>query len=183
MLDLILGALWFFVPAGLANGAPVVAKKLNLNVFNYPIDGGQKYRDKRIFGDNKTYRGFFVGILTAIGTIYLQLWAYNSYQFIRDISFIDYSSEPLALLALLFAVGALGGDAIESFFKRQLGKKSGVSWMPFDQIDYIIGGLLAITLAVHLDFSEYLAVLIVWFIMHPVISHLFYRLKLRDDPF
>jgi len=34
------------------------------------------------------------------------------------------------------------GDIIESFFKRRIGKKRGESWVPFDQLDFILGVLL-----------------------------------------
>jgi len=37
--------------------------------------------------------------------------------------------------------GALIGDIIKSFFKRRIGKKRGQDWIPFDQIDFILGVL------------------------------------------
>ena len=50
--------------------------------------------------------------------------------------------------------GALFGDIIESFFKRRMGRNRGEDWIPFDQLDFILGvlffsflinGLLSIT--------------------------------------
>jgi CDP-2,3-bis-(O-geranylgeranyl)-sn-glycerol synthase len=34
------------------------------------------------------------------------------------------------------------GDIVESFFKRRIGLSRGEKWLGFDQIDFIIGGLL-----------------------------------------
>ena len=58
-------ALWFFLPAGLANGAPVIANKVPLiNKWITPLDFGKTWGGKRIFGSNKTWRGLVVGGLT-----------------------------------------------------------------------------------------------------------------------
>jgi len=37
--------------------------------------------------------------------------------------------------------GALIGDIVESFFKRRIGKVRGQDWIPFDQLDFILGAL------------------------------------------
>ena len=37
--------------------------------------------------------------------------------------------------------GALLGDIVESFFKRRVGRKRGENWIPFDQLDFILGVL------------------------------------------
>jgi hypothetical protein len=55
----ILFALWFFLPAGLANAAPVFANKIpGSEWLAVPIDGGKHFRGKRITGNHKTIRGF-----------------------------------------------------------------------------------------------------------------------------
>ena len=56
---------------------------------------------------------------------------------------LDYVGLPTLIVGPLFAIGALGGDALKSFFKRQVGIRPGGTWFPFDQIDYIIGGAIA----------------------------------------
>jgi CDP-2,3-bis-(O-geranylgeranyl)-sn-glycerol synthase len=47
------------------------------------------------------------------------------------------------MIPLLFSLccGALLGDVIESFFKRRIGKDRGQDWIPFDQLDFLIGAL------------------------------------------
>ena len=46
------------------------------------------------------------------------------------------------LLSFYLGLGALLGDLVKSFFKRKIGIKSGEPWIIFDQIDYVIGGLI-----------------------------------------
>jgi len=181
-MELVLFALWFFLPAGLANVAPVFANKIPvLNKWNTPLDFGATFRGKRVFGDNKTWRGLFFGILVATVTLGLQVWAFNHFGWAEDIAInINYFILPVYVLGPLFAIGALGGDALESFFKRQRGFKPGKSWFPFDQLDYIIGGLVASFLVIQLTLEEYLAVIVVWFVIHIVFTYIGYVIGLRD---
>lgn len=78
--------------------------------------------------------------------------------------------------------GALIGDAVESFFKRQAGIAAGKSWVPFDQVDYIIGGCLLSLFVVRLHFLDYLLILIVWVIVHFVAVYLGYLTGIRKRP-
>ena len=47
------------------------------------------------------------------------------------------------MIPIIFSLcfGALGGDIIESFFKRRTGKDRGEDWIPLDQLDFILGVL------------------------------------------
>ena len=78
--------------------------------------------------------------------------------------------------------GALTGDAIKSFFKRRVNIPPGVSWFPFDQIDYIIGGIALSLFYIQLTFGDYVVLCIVWFLMHPLITFIGYLFKLRHKP-
>ena len=45
-----------------------------------PVDGGRNFRDgRRIFGDGKTFRGLFLGILAGIGLGLLQIRLSGTY--------------------------------------------------------------------------------------------------------
>lgn len=183
MWDNILAALWFFAPVGLANMTPILVAKLPLlHEWNTPIDCGKTFRGKRIFGDNKTWRGFVFGFLVALAFLFWQQWAYLNGVWAESLSWIDYSAVNVFLLALAFSVGALGGDALESFFKRQLDKKPGESWPPFDQLDYIVGGLLLSLPFVSLSGTQVLIIVIVWLIIHPVSTIIGWALGLKDKP-
>lgn len=187
MIDSILLALWFFLPAGVANAAPTFANKLPvLKKWKTPIDLGKTYRGKRVFGNNKTFRGFFFGVLAAVLTAWLQL------QFFKTVEVTDfwataysmnhYFSNDYLLLGALLGAGALLGDMLESFLKRQRDVPSGESWFPFDQIDYIVGGLLLGSFVTVLRVDGYLLVLGVWFGMHLLFAYIGYLLGLKDKP-
>lgn len=183
MLDAILFALWFFLPAGLANGAPVIANRIPLlNRWTTPIDFGKHWNSKRIFGNNKTWRGLAFGVFSAIVVILVQSVIYQHWSFIQSISQIDYTASNIWLLGALLGFGALAGDAIESSIKRQLNIPSGEAWFPIDQLDYVIGGLLCSLAVVRLGALEYLVIIIVWFGMHILWAYIFYLLGFKDKP-
>jgi hypothetical protein len=66
--------LWFFLPAGLGNVAPIIAAKLPcLAAWSFPLDGYATFRGKRLFGEHKTVRGLLSGLLVGIATAALQV--------------------------------------------------------------------------------------------------------------
>lgn len=179
----ILALIWLFLPAGIANMAPIFVSKIpGLRELELPMDLGKTFRGKRIFGAHKTIRGLFSGILFGIATVWLQKEFYGHSEFIRTLSLLDYSTLNILLLGTLLGAGALIGDAVESFFKRQLGIESGKSWFPFDQIDYIIGAAIFIAPIYTLRVLEYVLLLITFFVLHIVFTFIGYNLKLKKDP-
>lgn len=172
LFDQIFFALWFFLPVGVANCTPIIAAKIPLlQQWSYPIDCYQTFRGKRILGDHKTIRGLLTGILAAIATVLIQQYFYN----VTTINPIVFGAA--------CAIGALGGDMIKSFLKRQLGIASGNRWFPFDQIDYIVGGIIATSFFVHLSFFTYTLITVVWFTLHIIFSKIGYFLKLKSVPY
>lgn len=164
--------LWFFLPAGIANAAPVFANKIPLlNRWKTPLDLGKSWRGKRIFGENKTLRGIVFGTLVAAGVGYLQ-------QQLNLDGFPDTS----AVIGAALGYGALIGDAAESFFKRQKGIKSGEKWFPFDQTDYIVGGIVFALPFTTLSLWFCIQILVVWFCMHILFAYIGYKLGLKDTP-
>lgn len=182
-MNSILFVLWFFLPAGIANAAPVIANKVPLlRRWKTPLDFGKQYKGIRVFGTNKTWRGLVCGIGIASIIVYIQqlLWQHNDWPFLA--AHADYLAYSPLLLGFLFGFGALGGDAVESFFKRQHNVPAGKSWFPFDQTDYIIGGCLMTAFVVQLSLSEYTLIFIMWFGMHLLFSYIGYLLKLKSAP-
>lgn len=184
MLKDILLALWFFLPAAIANVTPIFSAHIpGLRNLDAPIDFGATYRGKRVLGAHKTWRGLVTGLICATVTLWLQQVAVEHAAWLRTATIdIGYPSLPTLLLGPLFALGALGGDAIESFFKRQRGVEPGHGWFPFDQIDYIIGGAVVTIPFVQLTYLQYLWLILLWLVVHVVASHIGYLLKLKERP-
>ncbi len=175
-------ALLFFLPAGVANASPVFANKTPLlNRWSTPIDFGYSWRGKRLLGDNKRWRGLVFG--TAIGAFTGTLVHLLQPGVIENIEVV--SMTPLldmVIIGGLLGLGALAGDAIESLIKRRLGIEPGQRWFPFDQIDYIIGGLVVATLFVDLTLGLAVKILVLYFSLHLLFSYLGYLLGLKDKP-
>ena len=180
----ILFALWFFLPAGFANGVPVlVAKFPGLTKFTAPMDFGLSYRGKRILGSHKTWRGFIAGVLTSTLTLWLQQLAAAHFSWAHWLtSQVDYASLPTLVLGPVFGAAALIGDALESFFKRQRGTPPGEGWFPWDQLDYILAASIASAPFVSLSLWQYAWLIGFWFIVHIVSTYIGYLIGLRDKP-
>lgn len=183
MFDKILFSLWFFFPAGIANGTPVIIAKVPfLKKLDYPMDFGLKFRGKRVLGSHKTIRGLIAGVTVAIITAYLQKYAFDNSLYIRDFCPIDFNDVSVFLYGGLSGLGAIIGDAVKSFFKRRIDIKPGKAWVPFDQIDYIIGGILFVLPYIQLDLIYYILIAILYLIIHPVTTVIGYYLKFKDSP-
>jgi CDP-2,3-bis-(O-geranylgeranyl)-sn-glycerol synthase len=168
-----LAALLFFLPAGIANMSPVIINKVPyLNRWNTPLDFGKSFHGQRIFGDNKRLRGVVLG--TLIGGLTGLLVGSLNHNTVGTIS-------PFWAGCILGA-GALLGDAVESFAKRQRGVKPGQPWFPFDQIDYIIGGLLAIYIFMQPQLWVMLTIFIVYFGLHLLLAYIGFLLGFKKTP-
>ena len=156
----ILQALYYFLPAYVANMAPVIFK----NPLPQPIDFHRPWHNKRIFGDNKTWGGLIAAIITGSAVFILQQ-SLNSIQFFQSLAIINYKQS--MLFGILMATGAILGDLAKSFIKRRLNKQPGEEWFPFDQIDYVIGALL-FTLPLY---APPLKIIIALFVLAPVLHY------------
>lgn len=139
---------------------------------NAPLDNGRMWRGQRLFGPHKTWRGLISGVLVGLLVGWL---VYNFY--LHNYSLVQYLLSSIAM-----ATGALVGDAVESCIKRQRGIASGSSWFPFDQTDYIVGGVL-FSLPFYLLSPLFIAFIFAWyFSLHLFSSYLGYLLGFKDQP-
>jgi CDP-2,3-bis-(O-geranylgeranyl)-sn-glycerol synthase len=132
----LLQALWFILPAYIANSMPVnVSKVKELDDLGKPIDGGMKLLGARVLGDGKTWRGLFCGIL--IGTLAgaIQVMLHENAAGFFSTSLPHMSIE----LAFMLSTGALVGDIVASFVKRRSGLKAGDPAPLMDQLDFVFG--------------------------------------------
>jgi CDP-2,3-bis-(O-geranylgeranyl)-sn-glycerol synthase len=191
-LEAIPQALWFFLPAYLANPMAVVFGG------GTPIDFGRSLRDgQRVLGDGKTWRGLVGG--TAMGAVFgvlvtvpLALLAPGS-----SWSFGYPVQAPMEGLVLAFvasavlAVGALLGDLAGAFIKRRLHKPRGAKAPGLDQYDFVVGGLLlSVTIpswSVPRFFSGdallgLLAIIVITPALHRAVNLVGYRMGKKHEP-
>ena len=179
MILFVLSCIYFALPAYLANMAPVVTKDILKGRFTKPLDFGRIFSDgKPCLGANKTFRGLVAGIIFAVITAYIQSLLYVNSSF-RTISFYDYSN--WLLFGFLLGLGAMLGDSIESFIKRRLDYGPGQKFVPWDQIDFIIGAMVFIAPVYFLNAKQFFIILIISFLLHISSNHFAFYIKLRKE--
>lgn len=174
VLNFVTTSLLFFLPAFVGNQFPGFAvwimERCSRPYWNVPVS-------EKWLGKNKTWPAYPAAVLGAIGTIYLQ----------RELgtqSLIDYSRGDLWLVGLLFGVGIIAGDHVKSFFKRRIPIPPGERFWPFDQLDFVVGGLAAVSLVLGKDIWATLIVIVpVVLVLNPFVNWLGFRLGLRKVPY
>ena len=154
---------YLMLPIYLANMAAPFAR--HWPAWNRPIS-------QRWLGSHKTVLGFALGVATAVAVTFGQFrvgWSG---------SLISY--ERWLLLGLGCGVGALGGDSIKSLIKRQLGIAPGRSWVPADQLDFVVGGLVVLSFWANLNWLDLVSLLALSFVADIMVNHVAFELGIRD---
>ena len=165
--DFLYFSLLMLLPAMIANMTPVLLK---IKYWNVPIN-------ESIFGKNKTWRGFLGAILVGTLTYFLMV----KYSVITHSDTLGNSLGSILLIGFLFSFGAIGGDLVKSFFKRKRGIESGVSFMPWDQIDYILGMIMLTYFVYYYSFSQMVFMLVLGGSISALFHRIGYMLKMNSD--
>lgn len=121
-----LSALYIIAPIYCTNGAPVLFGG------GEAVDFGRSMPDgERIFGDHKTLRGLLSGLI--VGAI---VGIFESFL----------SGTSMTVIAVLASAGALSGDLAGAFIKRRMHIKPGRPLPGVDQLDFVLGAVLAVSL-------------------------------------
>lgn len=177
---MILTIIYYLLPAATANIGASVSSKI-FPKWNTPIDQHKTYRKHPILGNHKTIRGFVCGSIIGFIVYIIQIYLYNNSSFLNRISYINYNNYPL-YFGLLLSSGALLGDLAKSFFKRQMNIPSGKTWLPFDQIDWIIGSLIITSLVTTYNALFILLAISIGFTLHLVVKAIGYLAKIEKTP-
>jgi CDP-2,3-bis-(O-geranylgeranyl)-sn-glycerol synthase len=161
--DTLLRLLALLLLLTIANGAPVVAKKLWGGALARPLDAGLRFIDGRpLFGPTKTVRGVLVAVAAtslAAPLVGIAWW-----------------------LGALIGAAAMAGDLLSSFIKRRLGRPPSSRALGLDHIPESLLPLLACRQALALTPADIGLVVAVFFAGAVVLSRLLYRVGLRDEP-
>ena len=161
---LIVAALKFIFPAYCANATPVLAGG------GAKMDFGKSFFDgKRIFGNNKTFRGFFFGWAVGIGVGLVEglVFGFQNYP---------------VLFCVLIPLGALLGDLAGAFIKRRIDIAPGGLLPIVDQIDFVVGAIVfSIPLSI-VSWQLAVTVLLITPPIHLFTNYLAYKMKLKRNP-
>jgi len=148
----------------LANGTPVIAKKLLGARGAWPVDGGLTVWDGRpLFGASKTWRGVALAIVVTTG-----------------------ASPLVGLDVTIGAVAgatAMAGDLCSSFLKRRLGFVSSSRAVGIDQVPESLLPFIACRAALPLSIADIVAGVAVFTVGEMLASRLLYRWHIRDRPY
>jgi CDP-archaeol synthase len=148
----------------LANGSPVIAKRIFGENYAAPVDGNARFIDGQpLIGPSKTIRGVgFSLVVTALGAMLcgLQFW-----------------------LGLLVAGTAMAGDLFSSFVKRRLHLAPSSKATGLDQLPESLFPLLACQPLVSLTAIDIAVGCAIFFAGQVLLSRLFFWLRLRDRPY
>jgi len=181
-------ALLVFLPilgAPLLHG-PVLALDLFPSL-KRPLDGGRAFRGRRIFGDNKTWRGaifMIAGIVVAAAL--LSLWPAYWHALPDGIQ-----EAGAGVFGLLLGLGTVLGELPNSFLKRRLDiapgeqrrSAAGLALSLFDQGDFVLGVWVCLLPIWVMSVAQAVLAFVVVAAVHMVINVVGYRIGPRSAPF
>ena len=160
--------------------APVFAARLFPRL-DTPVDLGVSFRGRRVLGAHKTFRGLVAGAVAGAATFTAQGALATHLPFLSGLSLIHLEGAGVLAGGTLLGVGALLGDLVKSFFKRQAGIDPGRPWVPWDQIDWILGTLAAARVLTPLPLGMVVAAVVLGLALHLLVKGVGYLLGINDD--
>ena len=160
----ILLTLQLLVLLTLANGAPVIAKKIGGGYFSFPLDFGVTFFDGRpLFGSSKTIRGLAAAVLAT--TAIAPLVGFD------------------LIIGATVAAAAMAGDLFSSFVKRRMNLAPSSQALGLDQVPESLFPMLACRAALSLTAVDIALGVLIFFAGELVLSRLLFRAHLRDEPY
>lgn len=148
----------------IANGGPILAKKIFADRFNLAIDFNLNFFDQRpVFGHSKTFRGVITSVL--LTSIFALTLGYSVW------------------IGFGIALTAMFGDLFSSFIKRRLDMAPSSMALGLDQIPESLLPLLFLTLYIEINYQGILLLVGCFFILELLLSRLLYWLHIRNRPY
>jgi len=156
--------LQLFVLMTLANGTPIVAKKILGSRFSFPLDAGTIFLDGRpLFGPSKTIRGILISVLITTAT--------------APLIGLDLT------IGAMVAGAAMAGDLLSSFVKRRLNSPPSSQALGLDRVPESLFPMLACRDALSLTVADIALGVAMFFISALILSRFLFRAHLRDEPY
>ena len=153
----------FLLLLAIANGTPVVAKRLLGRFLRYPLDAGVTFIDGRaILGSSKTIRGVLVSVIATSVCAPLLGFAWTT--------------------GLLIGLAAMAGDLFSSFIKRRIGYPPSSKALGLDQIPESLLPALPCKSVLALTFADVFLIVALFSVGNLLASRLLYKIHLRDEP-
>jgi len=157
----LLFSIYIAIPAYVTNAFPTVFKG------GPPIDCGWRFIDgERIFGDNKTLRGFGFGLFCGLLAT------------LAEVIFLD---SKLLWLGASTSLGALLGDLLGAFIKRRFVFEPGSPFPILDQLDFILGALLLSYPTYHVGLGTVIILVVFTPPIHLLANYVAYRLGVKRN--
>jgi len=149
---------------GVANSTPIFAKRLFGQRFGAPLDGGLKFPDGRpLFGPSKTVRGLVLSVACTMLAAPLL-----GFEWITGAG---------------LASASMFGDLLSSFIKRRLGLRTHSRAFGLDQVPESLLPLLVLQQHLDLGYGDIAIIVAAFILLEMVLSHLLFRLHIRDRPY
>ncbi len=187
-MSVVLQLLWLALPIIAAGLVHLAVMKFDLlpGLRRLPLDGGLNFRGRRLFGDNKTWRGAVVTIATTT----LAAWG------LAQLSgccwplpvLVPFAEQHPLVWGLLLGTGYIVGELPNSFAKRQLdiapgaaghGTAGRVFWV-IDQLDSLAGMLLFIAPVWRPSLALLALIVAIMLVAHPVGAWIMVLFGLKD---
>ena len=148
----------------LANGTPLIAKKILGTILTRPLDGGMILADGQpLFGPSKTIRGVVLSIVvTTLGAPSIG---------------VDWT------IGLVVAATAMIGDLFSSFTKRRMKLAPGSMALGLDQIPESLLPAVACRWVLPITVMDVILVLSLSFVGELGVSRALYGINIRDRPY
>lgn len=178
----ILSAIYFYLPGGFANIGANLGKYIPIiNKLTAPIDRAWTFRGKRLVGEHKKWSGLVFGVLLGIfvGIVkYIFLDPVLPGLAILNLTFINN-----LFLSFIMSAGALLGDLVKSFVKRQFKIPAHVPWIPFDEIDHTTIAMLLVKVFYNISWKLVFVTIVIIMVLHFISNVVGYFLHIKKVPY
>jgi len=165
----------------------LVVKKNWFSKLRYPLDHFNTFRGKRIFGNNKTYRGVLIMVVASIVFSYLYYNCMNTCDSLLQYNLLDINTHSFVFYGFIFGIGYIVGELPNSFYKRQhnvaSGKADTVLMHIIDQVDSVFTVMFFLVVFSSFSWFHFVIGLFFYGFIHLGINYLLFLFGLRKEAF